>query len=56
MTGRVDADRTHKFLESAKEKTKNPRIDREMIHARQVAMENTKNNMTGTVFEDQIYL
>lgn len=24
MTGGVDADRTHKFLESAKEKTKNP--------------------------------
>lgn len=27
-----------------------------MIHARQIAMENTKNNMTGTVFEDQISL
>lgn len=57
MTGGVDADLTHKFLESAKEKKpRKTRINREMIHARQIAMENTKNNMTGTMFEDQIYL
>lgn len=56
MTEWVDTDLTHKLLESAKEKTRKTPIDRETIHARQIAMENTKNNMTGTVFEDQIYL
>lgn len=29
MTGGVDADLTHKFLESAKEKTKNPNQSRD---------------------------